>query len=154
MLELGRSKPWKDAMEVMTGQGEMSTSAFREYFKPLEDWLIKENAKNNVKVGWKIPLIEEMCSSKSQSGASASIPVLATNIKAQMPLNEEEQKALQFVTKSEAQLEKVTQNYIALEWAYESNITDYNEKRKLEYKVLYKVANSIICVLFERRSSV
>jgi hypothetical protein len=80
MLELGRSKPWKDVMEVMTGQREMSTSAFREYFKPLEDWLIKENTKDNVKVGWKIPPIEKMCLSKSQSGASASVIVPTTII--------------------------------------------------------------------------
>jgi hypothetical protein len=136
MLEIGRSKPWKDVMEVMTGQGEMSTSAFREYFKPLEDWLIKENAKNNVKIGWKVPPIEEMCTSKSQSVASASTPV-PTNIigKAQAPLNREERKALQFVTKSEAELEMVIHNYSNLLWAYSTNITDYNEKKQTEYQV-------------------
>ena len=63
MLKLGASKPWKDVMEVMTGQREMSTAAFREYFKPLEDWLIKENKKNGVKVGWKIPKLETLCQS-------------------------------------------------------------------------------------------
>jgi len=70
MLKLGSSKPWKDAMEVMTGQRDMSTAAFREYFKPLEDWLISENKKNNVQVGWKNPPIEKMCN-KNVSGASS-----------------------------------------------------------------------------------
>jgi hypothetical protein len=55
--------------------------------------------------------------------------------KAQDQMNEEEQKALEFVTKSEGELEKVAQNFIVLAWAYDSNITDYNEKRKLDYEV-------------------
>jgi hypothetical protein len=29
------ARPWKEAMEVMTGEGEMSTKALREYFQPL-----------------------------------------------------------------------------------------------------------------------
>lgn len=61
MLEMGSSKPWKEAMKVMTGQPEMSTDAFREYFKPLEDWLMEENKKNGVEVGWQNPKIEEIC---------------------------------------------------------------------------------------------
>jgi len=61
MLKLGASKPWKDAMEVMTDQREMSTDAFREYFKPLEDWLIFQNKEANVTVGWKNPPIDKMC---------------------------------------------------------------------------------------------
>ena len=69
MLEMGASKPWKDAMEAMTGQRSMSTDAYREYFKPLEDWLIQENAKNGVKVGWINPPIEEMCQAKTESKA-------------------------------------------------------------------------------------
>ena len=52
----------------MTGQREMSTDAFREYFKPLEDWLIKQNQKNNVKVGWKNPPIDQMCKQESSGG--------------------------------------------------------------------------------------
>ena len=52
MLKLGSSRPWKEAMQIMTGQPEMSTGAIREYFKPLEEWLIKENAKSGVKAGW------------------------------------------------------------------------------------------------------
>ena len=70
MLKMGASKPWKDAMETMTGQRSMSTEAFREYFKPLEDWLMEENRKTGVKVGWVNPPIEEMCQSKLSSGTA------------------------------------------------------------------------------------
>lgn len=52
MLSLGSSKPWPVAMAAMTGQTKMDPSAFLEYFKPLEDWLIKKNVELNIKVGW------------------------------------------------------------------------------------------------------
>uniref|UniRef100_A0A182SHW3 Angiotensin-converting enzyme n=1 Tax=Anopheles maculatus TaxID=74869 RepID=A0A182SHW3_9DIPT len=37
MLELGSSKPWPDAMEVLTGVRRMSADALIEYFQPLYD---------------------------------------------------------------------------------------------------------------------
>ncbi len=81
MLKLGASKPWKDAMEVMTGQRDMSTAAFREYFKPLEDWLVKENRKNNVNVGWKMPELDSICEPSKTAGSSLVLPhVLMTLI--------------------------------------------------------------------------
>ena len=52
MLRLGGSKPWKEQMALMTGEPRMNTDALREYFKPLEDWLKQENARNGVTVGW------------------------------------------------------------------------------------------------------
>ena len=67
MLKLGSSKPWKEAMAVVTGEPKMDTNAFREYFQPLEDWLIEENKNNGVKVGWVNPPIEEMCQAPLKS---------------------------------------------------------------------------------------
>lgn len=52
MLQLGSSKPWPDVLEIMTGQRKLDASAMLEYFKPLQDWLIKENTKMEVTVGW------------------------------------------------------------------------------------------------------
>lgn len=52
MLAMGSSKPWPDALEVMTGVRKMDASAFLEYFKPLEDWLIKTNKELGVHIGW------------------------------------------------------------------------------------------------------
>lgn len=52
MLELGASKPWPDAMEVMTGQRKMDASGILEYFKPLETWLVQKNKELGVNVGW------------------------------------------------------------------------------------------------------
>ena len=52
MLRMGSSKPWPDAMEEMTGQRKIDPSAILEYFKPLEDWLIKKNEELGVNIGW------------------------------------------------------------------------------------------------------
>lgn len=52
MLSLGSSKPWPDAMEVLTGERKMNADAILEYFKPLHDWLVEENKFLGAHVGW------------------------------------------------------------------------------------------------------
>ena len=51
MMKMGSSLPWKEAMKKITGNNEMSTQAFRDYFKPLENWLKRYNEENGVTVG-------------------------------------------------------------------------------------------------------
>jgi peptidyl-dipeptidase A len=50
MLELGASKPWPDALELITGSREMDASAIIDYFQPLMRWLETQNAGRNC--GW------------------------------------------------------------------------------------------------------
>jgi len=50
MMELGRSKPWPDAMEAMTGQRELDASAIIDYFTPLMTWLDEQNKDRQC--GW------------------------------------------------------------------------------------------------------
>ncbi|KAK4290884.1 hypothetical protein Pmani_036251 [Petrolisthes manimaculis] len=53
MMKLGRSVEWKEALREMTGgSGELDATALREYFRPLEDWLIADNARHGEYVGW------------------------------------------------------------------------------------------------------
>uniref|UniRef100_A0A6E8W0T4 Angiotensin-converting enzyme n=1 Tax=Anopheles coluzzii TaxID=1518534 RepID=A0A6E8W0T4_ANOCL len=52
MLALGSSKPWPDAMEVLTGERKMSADAILEYFDPLYQWLLEENKRLGAHVGW------------------------------------------------------------------------------------------------------
>lgn len=52
MLSMGTSKPWPDAMEVMTGQRQLDAGALLEYFKPMEEWLLKTNRELGVNIGW------------------------------------------------------------------------------------------------------
>ena len=53
MMELGRSKPWPEAMKAMTGTDKADASAIVEYFKPLVDWLKEQN--EGQKEGWTLP---------------------------------------------------------------------------------------------------
>lgn len=52
MLSLGSSKPWPDAMEVLTNNRKMEATAILEYFAPLYEWLVKTNNDNGVEIGW------------------------------------------------------------------------------------------------------
>jgi len=50
MLEMGRSKPWPDALEALTGNRQMDATAVLEYFAPLQEWLEEQNADRQC--GW------------------------------------------------------------------------------------------------------
>jgi peptidyl-dipeptidase A len=50
MLEMGCSKPWPDALAVVTGSPTMDANALRDYFAPLQKWLDEQN--KGKAVGW------------------------------------------------------------------------------------------------------
>jgi peptidyl-dipeptidase A len=50
MMELGTSRPWQEAMEIMTGQPNLDASAVLAYFAPLQAWLEEQNADRQC--GW------------------------------------------------------------------------------------------------------
>jgi peptidyl-dipeptidase A len=50
MLAMGQSKPWPDALEVLTGGRQIDGGALLEYFAPLQKWLDEQN--KGKKVGW------------------------------------------------------------------------------------------------------
>jgi peptidyl-dipeptidase A len=52
MLELGQSRPWPEALEVMTGEKQMDATAILDYFAPLKKWLDEQNAKDGAKLDW------------------------------------------------------------------------------------------------------
>lgn len=47
---MGASRPWPEAMQVITGQPAMSAEPIIKYFRPLIDWLKIQNA--NLTKGW------------------------------------------------------------------------------------------------------
>lgn len=55
MLKMGSSKPWPDAMEVITGQRNMDAKPLMRYFTPMYEWLKEENKRNGEYVGWDVP---------------------------------------------------------------------------------------------------
>jgi peptidyl-dipeptidase A len=55
MLEMGLSRPWPEALKVLTGEEHMDAGAMIEYFAPLKKWLDEQNTTNNAKPGWTTP---------------------------------------------------------------------------------------------------
>jgi len=43
MLEMGRSRPWPEALEALTGSQKMDATAILDYFAPLQKWLDVQN---------------------------------------------------------------------------------------------------------------
>jgi peptidyl-dipeptidase A len=50
MLSMGKSKPWPDALEAISGQRQMDATAILDYFAPLKKWLDQQN--QGEKLGW------------------------------------------------------------------------------------------------------
>lgn len=58
---MGSSKPWPDAMEVLTGQRNMDASGLLEYFQPLYEWLKAENERTGEFIGWEPSKVGKCC---------------------------------------------------------------------------------------------
>jgi peptidyl-dipeptidase A len=52
MLEMGASKPWPEALNVVTGSDKMDAKAVLDYFAPLQVWLDEQNTQANRQCGW------------------------------------------------------------------------------------------------------
>jgi peptidyl-dipeptidase A len=50
MLALGSSKPWPEALKVLSGETEADAGAMLEYFAPLQKWLKEQN--KDQQCGW------------------------------------------------------------------------------------------------------
>ncbi len=50
MLQMGRSRPWPEALQAFTGSSEMSAKPMLEYFAPLQSWLEQQN--RGKQCGW------------------------------------------------------------------------------------------------------
>ena len=50
MLQMGASKPCREALEAFTGERDLDASALTDYFAPLDRWLTEQN--KGEKCGW------------------------------------------------------------------------------------------------------
>jgi peptidyl-dipeptidase A len=50
MLEIGQSRPWREALQAFTGENDIDASAIADYFAPLDRWLKEQN--DNAHCGW------------------------------------------------------------------------------------------------------
>ncbi|XP_071528879.1 angiotensin-converting enzyme-like [Panulirus ornatus] len=53
MMRMGKSRPWPEALEALTGDRKMDSSVIREYFRPLEEWIREDNRRNGEVPGWR-----------------------------------------------------------------------------------------------------
>jgi peptidyl-dipeptidase A len=51
MLEMGKSRPWPEALAAFTGEKDIDASAIAEYFAPLNAWLVRQN--RGERCGWR-----------------------------------------------------------------------------------------------------
>ena len=52
MLKLGKSKPWPEALEKLTGSKKMDVGPLKEYFEPLNKWMKQQREKYEYPLGW------------------------------------------------------------------------------------------------------
>jgi peptidyl-dipeptidase A len=52
MLAMGKSKPWPEELEALTGEKQMDATAMLDYFAPLKKWLDEQNKASGAKTGW------------------------------------------------------------------------------------------------------
>jgi len=50
MLSMGKSRPWPDALEAISGTRKMDATAILDYFAPLKKWLDEQNQSE--RAGW------------------------------------------------------------------------------------------------------
>ncbi|KAK3853728.1 hypothetical protein Pcinc_039742 [Petrolisthes cinctipes] len=84
LLKLGSSVKWPEAMAALTGGRRMDASVIREYFKPLETWLMNDNQKHGEFVGWETD--EVLCTSDGPREAATGEPSSATTLVPAGPL--------------------------------------------------------------------
>jgi peptidyl-dipeptidase A len=51
-LAMGKSRPWPEELELLTGEKQMDATAILDYFDPLKAWLDEQNKQSGTKVGW------------------------------------------------------------------------------------------------------
>ena len=102
MLKLGSSVSWQEAMEKITGQRMMSADALLEYFRPLTEWLKKQN--EGVQIGW-----DDSCPGNE---LKRSVDIVESWL---VEYNEVAQQKLYLLNE--------------VEWGYATNITDENSKK-------------------------
>ena len=56
MLQVGKSKPWPQALKKLTRSETVDVGALTEYFQPLRDWLVKQRQEiGYAGPGWEEP---------------------------------------------------------------------------------------------------
>ncbi|XP_069120838.1 angiotensin-converting enzyme-like [Argopecten irradians] len=113
LLTLGKSTPWPDVLEMMTGQRNIDASAFVEYFQPLADWLKAQNKGR--RVGW-----TDLACPSPTSG-----------------LIDSEEAGWAWIEQNDENIMALYTDLANAEWEYATNITDHNRQVKIDSNVKF-----------------
>ena len=53
MLKMGKSRPWLDPYEKLTGTRTLTAKAIKDYFDPIYKWMQQQRKSANYPIGWK-----------------------------------------------------------------------------------------------------
>uniref|UniRef100_T1E6J3 Angiotensin-converting enzyme n=1 Tax=Crotalus horridus TaxID=35024 RepID=T1E6J3_CROHD len=112
-MKAGSSQPWQDILQQLTGTNKMDASALLEYFKPVIEWLQKENGKNNETLGW--PEFDWR-------------PPVPEGYPEGLDKITDEAEAKAFLEKYNSTAEVVWNAYTEASWTYNVNITEHNKQ--------------------------
>ena len=75
---MGKSKPWPDALEKLTGSKSLDVGALAEYFEPLRIWMVKQREElGYAPPGWGD---EEPSAEPPKAGVTTPVPILFNTI--------------------------------------------------------------------------
>ncbi|XP_056404141.1 angiotensin-converting enzyme isoform X2 [Hyla sarda] len=117
VLKAGSSRRWQEILKDVTGSDKMDVGPLLEYFAPVTKWLEEENAKNNEVLGWP---------------EFAWTPPVPEGYPGDIDKNANERQAEDFLGTYNSTAEVVWNEYTEASWAYNTNITEYNNKIMLE----------------------
>ncbi len=52
MLAMGKSRPWQDAFQNVTGYRELTAQPIKDYFEVLYNWMKEQRKKEGYSIGW------------------------------------------------------------------------------------------------------
>ncbi|XP_075701161.1 angiotensin-converting enzyme isoform X2 [Rhinoderma darwinii] len=117
VLRAGLSRSWQDVLKEMTGTDKMDVGPLLEYFQPVTEWLKEQNHKTGETLGWP---------------EFAWTPPIPDGYPGDLEKNANERDADNFLSAYNSTAEDVWNAYTEASWAYNTNITEYNNKVMLE----------------------
>jgi len=80
VLRLGLSRPWREAMRLMTGQREFDARPILDYFEPLINWLRTKNTGHHVGWQWHVIYMVEQKNNAAFECSRLKISLIATSL--------------------------------------------------------------------------
>lgn len=77
MLSMGKSKPWQDAFQNITGYRELTAQPIKDYFIVLYDWMKAQRKKEGYSIGWEKKKTNEAVSFRASIHVAVTCFLLA-----------------------------------------------------------------------------